>query len=367
MMHTKTLIQPFDVNIDPMKRLLLINFNNDKDSVYLGFEPQYFDDEINGTGYLIIAWRVDGFVDLYYEGGLNINPSKYNIAGKGMANKKLIANDGNFFYVNNFGVRAQFAFIDIYDRSVNLIVKESHPATRKPFGLLAPMGAMAEKPQAMPLIMLEDFYFARKNHSEIVVEIAGRQHKVDELPMPMDATKMTMIRYSDRPIIATLNPAANYAAVKMYDLSQFQPKKVDGAQEIQLAWNEGKACISSISYNNDIHQLKLAFYPAFPDIACLQNDELQEGKFSVSAHKSVGVVQGSYKVSKKNNTVRISMTGDGGWKPNVTKLSTWLVFRGVKYFREWPRTYLWEAELEISGGKEVLMQSEWKRIKINKK
>ena len=367
MMQTKALIQPFNVDIDPMKRLLLINFENDKDEIYRGFEPQYFDDKKNGIGYLIIAWRVDGFVDLYYEAGLKINPNKYNIAGKGIANSKLICNDANFFYVNNFGVRAQFVFYDLYNRKINLLVKESHPATRKPFGLLAPMGSVAEKPDAMPLILLEDFYFVRKNHSEILIEIAGKKHKADELPMPMDATKMTMIRYSDRPLIAMLNPATKHGNVKLYDISQYQPKKVDGAQEIQLTWNEGKACISSICYNNDIHPLRMAFYPAFTDIACMQNGEKQVGRFSLSAHKSVGVVQGIYTVSKTNDTVNISIIGDGGWKPHVTKLSTWMVFRGVKTFREWPRTYRWDAEIKLTNNQALTMQSKWTRTKINKK
>ena len=60
---------PFHIAIDPMERLLLVNFEKDPDSLYIGFEPQVFDDHINGKGHLVIGWRIDGKVDVYHEPG----------------------------------------------------------------------------------------------------------------------------------------------------------------------------------------------------------------------------------------------------------------------------------------------------------
>jgi hypothetical protein len=48
---------PFNLHLDQMKRLLLINLEHDPDAVYLGFEPQVFDDPVNGHGVIVIAWR----------------------------------------------------------------------------------------------------------------------------------------------------------------------------------------------------------------------------------------------------------------------------------------------------------------------
>lgn len=45
----------FSIDIDPMERILLVNFEKDPDSVYVGFEPQVFNDEINGVGHRVIA------------------------------------------------------------------------------------------------------------------------------------------------------------------------------------------------------------------------------------------------------------------------------------------------------------------------
>ncbi|WP_439482765.1 hypothetical protein [Cyclobacterium plantarum] len=49
---------PFTIEIDPI--ILFVNFENDPDGVYIGFEPQVFDDTLNGKGNLIIGWRLDG-------------------------------------------------------------------------------------------------------------------------------------------------------------------------------------------------------------------------------------------------------------------------------------------------------------------
>jgi hypothetical protein len=43
-------IFPFSIEIDPMERLLLVNFEKDPDSIYVGFEPQVFNDESTAPG-----------------------------------------------------------------------------------------------------------------------------------------------------------------------------------------------------------------------------------------------------------------------------------------------------------------------------
>ncbi len=68
---TQTVVIPFGLTYNPMKKLALINFEKNPDSVYLGLEPQYFDDEIYGKGYRVIAYRHDGYVDVYNDVSLN--------------------------------------------------------------------------------------------------------------------------------------------------------------------------------------------------------------------------------------------------------------------------------------------------------
>ena len=200
-------ILPFRIDVDPMERLLLINFEKDPDSLYIGFEPQVFNDTINGSGHLVIGWRIDGKVDVYYQPGLKLDPEKYDIAGKGLANMVVREMKDAFYEITDSGVQALYEFNDFHDRPVTLRINESNSKKRKPFGLLAPMGSVAENPSAMPLVLLHDFYFVRKKHTEVLVSIAGTEHKPDELPVPMDGRKMYFMRYSPEPLIATLNPA----------------------------------------------------------------------------------------------------------------------------------------------------------------
>ncbi len=67
--ETKRIYNPFQISIDPMERLLLVNFEKNPDTIYVGIESQAFDDDVNGKGHLVIGWRVDGKVDVYHEPG----------------------------------------------------------------------------------------------------------------------------------------------------------------------------------------------------------------------------------------------------------------------------------------------------------
>jgi hypothetical protein len=201
------LFQPFQINIDPMERLLLINFEKDPDTVYLGFEPQVFDDDVHGKGHLVIGWRVNGKVDVYHQPGLTLKPETYDITGKGLNLLIPTTFTSASFEINEFGVQAHYSFTDTDNRSILIRITERNNKTRKPFGLLAPMGDAAEKPSSLPLVFLHDFYFVRKNGTEIEIIIDGRKHKPDELPFPMDLTKMYFTRYSPEPLIVILNKA----------------------------------------------------------------------------------------------------------------------------------------------------------------
>ncbi|HMQ07560.1 MAG TPA: hypothetical protein PKC30_09685 [Saprospiraceae bacterium] len=192
-----------------MERLLLINFEKDSDNIYIGFEPQVFNDAINGIGHLIIGWRKDKKIDVCHQKSLHPDPSKYNIAGAGLNEMIMVEMDKAVFIVNDYGVQAHYQFHDILNRKVEIKINEKNSAKRKPFGLLAPMGDAATHPEALPLIFLQDFYFVRKDHTELKLSIDNRSHIPDLLPMRMDGEKMTFIRYSPKPLIITLNTAFN--------------------------------------------------------------------------------------------------------------------------------------------------------------
>lgn len=354
-------VNPFTIDIDPMERLLLINFEKDADSVYIGFEPQVFDDPVNGKGHLVIGWRKDGKIDIYHQSSLNMRPEKYDIAGKGVNEMVLTDMAIAFFEVTNLGIQAEYVFRDLSDREVNIRIIEKNTKTRKPFGLLAPLGHAAENPSSMPVILLQDFYFVRKQHTKIHIKIDNKEHQADFLPIPMDGQKMYFTRYSPKPQIATLNSAFN-GVLKSTEITKGNSEITDGDYRFEISWNGESPQIKSITKVNDIHPIKLNFNPAFPDLSRIGDDEALKGHFVIEGHPSTGSVGGYYEVNRIDDQLFIKMVPSKGWKPVAPKLSLRFMYTVVKTFKRWPTTYSWQADLNVDNTGNWIMQSEWERL-----
>lgn len=354
------IIFPFSIEIDPMEKLLLVNFEKEPDSIYVGFEPQVFDDTINGTGHLIIGWRTDKKIDVYHQKSLKLDTSKYSIAGAGLNKMIPVDMEKAFYEVNDFGVQAHYKFRDMLEREVEISISEKNQRKRKPFGLLAPMGDAATNPASLPMVLLHDFYFVRKNETDIKVSINDKSHKLDNLPMRMDWQKMTFARYSPKPLIATLNPEYNGV------LDGFKPlvgqetfQKGDYIYEIE--WTDQTASIKSMSIKNNIHLLTMSFSPSFQCLNTIPANTKYKGKFTISGHESVGSISGEYTIQSGKESMHIRIVPSKGWKPKTTKFSTWFLFTVAKVFKKWPTTYQWDAELHKSPEGLWYMQSKWIR------
>jgi hypothetical protein len=354
------ILLPFVIQIDPMDRLLLVNFEKDPDSVYVGFEPQVFDDAVNGRGHLVIGWRVDGRVDVYHQPSLHLDRAKYDIAGKGLANMVEVDMPSAYYEINDRGVQASYAFRDMGGRDIVLKIAERSRKTRKPFGLLAPMGDAAEHPSAMPLVFLHDFYFVRKHHTDVEVSINGRKHQLDVLPLPMDCTKMYFTRYSPKPLIATFNPAFD-GTLPSAKIEPGATQYSEGGYTYEFEWLEQQPHLKSCIRHTDHAPIRLSFQPAFPSVDNLPSDAEQSGIFTIAGHPSAGSIGGEYQVSKKDGKILISVAPTGGWKPRPTKLSLRFLYAVAKVFTRWPTTYVWTAELEPADGGAWTMRSNWKR------
>lgn len=351
---------PFSIEIDPMERLLLVNFEKDPDSVYVGFEPQVFDDNKNGSGHLVIGWRPDKKIDVYHQRSLHPDPSKYSIVGAGLNRMIALDMEKAFYEVSDFGVQAHYKFKDLMGRTVEIAINEKNPNKRKPFGLLAPMGDAATNPTSLPLVILHDFYFVRKRQTDIAVSIDHKNHKPDELPVPIDFQKMTFARYSPKPLIATLNPAHD-GALETVDLELGQRTFENGNRIYEIDWIDKTASIKSLSVKNKIHMLKMDFSPSFPDLNVIPSNTSRKGRFAISGQKSVGSISGGYSIQSKKESVTLRVTPSKGWKPNTAKFSTWFLFTIVKVFKKWPATYQWNAEIHKNPDGTWHMQSRWMR------
>ncbi len=359
-MNTHRIVFPIAIEVDPMEKLLLVNFEKDPDSIYVGFEPQVFDDPINGTGHLIIGWRTDKKVDIYHQKSLSLDTSKYSIAGAGLNIMIPVDMEKAAFEVNDFGVKAHYKFTDLMGRGVEMLIDENNTRKRKPFGLLAPMGDATTNPKSLPLILLHDFYFVRKKHTETKVSIDNNFHKLDELPVRIDWQRMTFVRYSPRPLIATLNPAYT-GVLDQLDIEAGQEQLENGDHKYEIEWIGQRAFIKSMSVDNSIHPLTINFTPSFPCLNTITDNAQLNGKFKITGHESVGSIVGIYSIIPEKESFQIRMVPSGGWNPMTTKLSTWFLFTVAKVFKQWPGTYQWDAVLTKSEEGIWQMQSEWIR------
>lgn len=350
-------LHPISVEADPMLRLLLINIEKDPDSVYIGFEPQVFDDDWNGTGHQVIGWRKDGKIDVYYQEGIIARPEKYDIAGKGLHRIQPVKFEASHFDVDSYGVDAHYKFKDYYGRNIELKVKEKNPKARKPFDLLAPMGDAAEHPSALPMIFLFDFYFVRKNHTEFEINVNGRLHQPDAMPMKLDGQKVYFTRYSPSPFIALLNPAYN-GNLELEQIDSLCAKKsvthhyVNHKTEPKLAY--------SVIQNHGKH-ISIYFDPHLPDLRLLSENSKTLGHFHINSSGRAGSISGEYLLEKNANGIHLKFIPSGGWQPQPDRFFLRFLYRVAKPFKNWPRTYEWNARIEEKDG-EYLMQSAWKRI-----
>ncbi|OJF94176.1 hypothetical protein [Alkalibacterium sp. 20] len=359
------LLNPFQIDIDPMEKLLLINFEKDPDDTYLGFEPQVFEEGENGRGHLILGWRKDGKVDVYHQPTLKLDPKKYDIAGKGLANMIERELTGAYYEVNNEGVQAFYQFKDIFDREILIEIKEFNKSKRKPFSLLAPMGEAAENPSALPLILLYDFYFVRKKQTDIRISINGRSHKPDELPVPMDGRRMLYSRYSPKPLIVKINPEKN-EEIKLLKTTHLEKKIKTNDCDIEMKWTDYLPSIKTITRRNPVYPVTLTFDPSFPNIITLEDKDVIEGEFAITAHPSSGSIGGIYKVEKKGSVTQVKLHPSNGWMPIPKKMSLKFLYSVGKIFKNWPKTYEWTGYIKENEQQLFFIESEWKRINENK-
>ncbi len=353
-------LNPFRLHIDPMARLLLINRVGDLDAVYSGFEPQAFDDAVHGRGLIVLGWRRDGRVDVFHQPHVRVDPATYTIVGDGLHRIVERPLEGARFAIGPMGVDADLSFDDLVGRRIELRIVERGARTAERFGLLAPMGDAATHPAAMPLVLLRDFGFVRVVGSEIHITIDGRLQKVGRLPLPIDGQRRHMLRYAEAPLIATINPAHDGPLTPI----DAGGDAVDDAGDlVTLVDGAGHRAIERIERRSREQFVRWTFDPPFPNPLDLRSSAECSGRFSIESDPRVGRVRGEYRVQRGDDRVRVRVVPSGGWTPNERRWSVRLMYAVAAVFRRWPKTYVWEGEIELGATGETRMRSGWTRVR----
>ena len=346
------LYSPFSLSVDPMQKLFLINFEKDPDEIYQALEPQWFDDPVSGRGLRVIAWRRDGYVDVYQQPEVPKNHD-FSVTAKGLADLIIHPMPGAYFQVTEKGVDVSFAFTDKAGRDIDVKIVEKNPRPTRPFTLLAPVGSSSENPTVLPVYLMNSFAFVRRSMTEVKISINGRLHKPDTFPIPMNGSRIYFMRYSNDTFLVDwcyeyTGPLKSYSS--------------DNPEGITIDSGENGDVIKSISTERGQHSISVYFTPPFPEITGLQDKTTLEGQFIIKANKeAAGKISGTYLVSREGNQIQIKMHPSGGWEPKPDTLFLKFLFKAVSMFRNWTKTYYWTANIKLKPGDAPFMESKWSR------
>jgi hypothetical protein len=351
------LLAPFRFAIDPMQRLLLANFTGDPDSVYVGFEPQAFADTVHGTGLLVLGWRTDGRVDVYHAPGLTLDSATYGIAGAGLGAMVERPFTDARFTMHDAGPDLELAFDDLLGRRVRLRVKDQQPGARRPIGLLAPMGAAASNPPALPLVLLHGFDFVRVSGSDVLLTIDDRFHRMDRLPLRLNGARRWFTRYSPEPLIVRFSPAHD---------GVLAPPGADWERVTRpLPSGDTVTELRSLTARSGARAVTLTFAPALPQLTALRDGARAEGAFRIASDSTLGTVTGTWQVTRTGDTVRVVAEPRGGWTPNEPNRTVRLIYRLGGVFTVWPASYRYEAVLTPGGTGAWRMRAGWERVRVD--
>jgi len=345
-------VLPFHFEFEPMIRLAVISFIGNEE--FEGYEPQLFDDPVNGKGIRLLRYRKNGKVDVYYEAG--IIPDKNFSIGTGIADSKMTHFDKNLFEITESGLQVQLIFTDAQGRKNELKVEEKS-AGKHPVPLLAPVGGGIEKPKKLFFVYMNDFDFAYRKTTQIHCSLDGRILEPATLPLLISGHRAYLARYCSRLNIAALNPDG--ANPLCFDAV---PGKTTMQNETQIHCNT-EGIVDQIQIGKDTNSAVLNFPGGFPNLLDLPENQCIRGYFDIfiSSDKITG---GQYRLEKIADQVHVELNQLEEWQPVGYPIGYRLLFIFVKMFRNWPANYSWEGTVEL---KEIpLMNGKWQHRLKNK-
>ncbi len=266
----RRIILPIWLGIDPMERLLVATFKGDPE--FEGFEPQVFDDAINGKGMRVLRYRKDGKVDIYWQPGVRVDRSTFTV-GAGIGDFMEVTIEPARFEITEHGVDLHVAFTDAQGRKVELRVREDIHGKRG-FPLLAPVGADIKKPRQLFLVFMPCIDLIRRTGSLAEGRIGDRILRPASLPILLNGHRVWFIRYAARPVIGTLNPPMSRPVV--VELLAPGSIEVEGMTVVV----DGDGSVTHITAGQEPRLVEVDFLPGFPNLPDLPNGGCAAGRWS---------------------------------------------------------------------------------------
>ena len=339
------ILSPFNITIDNIDRLMLINF--EEDPIYYAIELQIFriaDKKLP----MVILYRKDDLMDIYYTNEAIIEHRKKLM-------KDLLTNVSfnqlekiDFrFQTDDMGLDAYLFLKDKLEKGIELKIKENTPG-RELTAMLAPIGVASKKPQCFPIVYLNKFGMVIKKDTEIFVKIHGVLRKPVEMPFRMNGMYIYLARYSLEPIISNWNKTYSGRLNSIL----IDPANIDVKKEnlsYKILNNSGYYEIKKISGKDEVgHTISFEFSPAIPNLIALKSNVNVKGKFSCCIDDRKCIFAGEFYINRVGDIISLNIQPIKGWQRFPGKL--------------WLKTYKWTAEIEIQTDYSLFINSYWKRI-----
>jgi hypothetical protein len=335
---TGLLYSPFNIAVAQMDNLMLLDIEDDPE--YAAIELQTFDDT-RGQAARVLLYHHIGSADSYFT-------DKAFVVKDSLLETSFLAPDMVYhFDVTPSGLDASLRMPDHAGKSIEFRIKEtSHKKWSK--GFLAPVGGSdGVKFDRFPFYHMKGMNFVRRSGTEIAVKIGGEERKPKKLPVPADWELVYLSRYTANPVMGCWNTPHDGILLPL------QPKQQMTYQTEQTRYelvnNAGHFEIRKMVGFNDKHNVSFEFSPPIPDLPGLKDGNELKGRFSAGADGTLGIVAGTYRITRQGNTIDMEIHPQEGWQPMSGPL--------------WVTAWLWKGAITVGVGHAVSMKSAWLRKK----
>lgn len=335
---SKSFYSPLNINIEPMDKLMLIDFKGD--SIYETIELQIFNDE-RGKGATVILYKKNGGTDVFYTDSAFVNAKLFK--GSLYENKEIKYS----LNVLNSGLEAFVELNDKLGRKIAVKIKEENN-TNMPKSFLAPVGGIIKTFTFFPLFYMKSFNFVKQSGTNISIKINNNDLKAKKIPILLNGSFVYLSRYSTEPVICNINDKFNGKLKPMFPTQE--NKFIDKNMTYELINNNNHYEIQKVSCSNPINKVSILFSPAIPDLVNLKKGITIAGKFSIEIDSIAGIVAGEYQISRINDQISITMKPLKAYSPMTGPL--------------WVLAYTWNATITIQNKSNVILKSNWKYLEL---
>jgi hypothetical protein len=346
------LLVPITMELSTIRQLLIIDI--DDDPTYRTLEPQVLEAP-GGDGIVLLAYRHDGYVELYAPAGLGIDPSGYDGLGKGLLGIHHAAFEQARFEVAGDGLKLDLALLAPNGRRFDLRVHEHLAGRRDRFPVLAPVGGAFDSPSFFPFLWLPGLSFVPVRGTEVEVRVDGQERGIPRLPVPIGGRRCLMARYDPDVLVCQLNPDSVSVATRVPVRGHPGP----GASGIDIVEVADGFGVAALRAGRGDHTCAALLDPPFPDPRSLAASTSRSGALLLQAD-DITELRGRYEVTRTDGRVELVIEGFGPWRTRLRRPLLALLFR-LPVFRRWPTTYRWRATLDLDPASRHRWTSRWER------